>query len=75
MIDVVEQTESEKQRQVFSRLCHDAGVLQFQIDRMKGDLAALNVKIHNANLDYMKAKEAETPAHSLEATEPKGVTQ
>lgn len=77
MIDTVEQTESEKARAIFSHLCHDAGLLGYQIYRLSGDLADLQVKIRNAEIDYKKAKEAETTTvpHIKEATEPTGVTQ
>lgn len=75
MNEHLELSESEKARQVFSRLCHDAGLLTYQIHRMQGDLEDLQVKIRNAALDYEKAKKAETPAHLEEATEPQGVTQ
>jgi len=75
MIDTTEQTESEKARQIFSRLCHDAGAINYQIFRLQGDLADLNIKIKNAEVDYKKAKSKETAAHSEEANEPKGVTQ
>lgn len=67
--------ESEKFRQLFSKLSHDAGLLSYQIYRMDGDLSDLQVKMKNAEIDFKKAVEAETKAHKEEATDSKGVTE
>lgn len=75
MTENVELKESDKARQVFSRLCHDAGLLSYQIYRLTGDLHDLQVKIKNAEVDFKKAIAAETKAHQEEATESQGVTQ
>lgn len=68
-------TQSQEAAELYSKLCHDAGQLQFQIKTMEGDLEDLNVKIRNARLDYVKKKKEETTAHMQEATEHQGVTQ
>jgi hypothetical protein len=60
-------------QQLFSRLCHDAGLLTYQIKRMTSDLEDLQVKLRNAEIDYKKA--SETAAHTQEATDSQGVTQ
>lgn len=70
-----EQSESEKARAIFSRLCHDAGLLDYRIQRLAADLEDLRVKIRNAARDYEKAKALETNKHPLEVTNPEGVTQ
>lgn len=75
MNDHLELSESDKARQIFSRLCHDAGLLGYQIHRLTGDLNDLQVKIRNAEVDFKKAQAAETRAHKQEATESQGVTQ
>lgn len=75
MNEQAELTESEKARNIYSRLCHDAGHLDSQIRRMQGDLEDLHIKIRNAQVDYFNAKKKETAAHSGEANEPQGVTQ
>jgi hypothetical protein len=75
MNEHLELTEMQKCQQIFSRLCHDAGLLDYQIQRMQGDLENLRVKIRNAAIDYDKAKKAETPTHLKEVTESQGVTQ
>jgi len=59
MNDYLDPSESDKARQIFSRLCHDAGLLSYQIYRLTGDLNDLQVKIRNAEVDFKKAVQAE----------------
>lgn len=70
-------TEVKSEMQVaaekYSRLCHDAGQLQFQIKEMQGDLENLFIQMRNARVDYLKAKK--TTAHVQEVTKTEGVTQ
>lgn len=73
MNEQLELSPAEKERQIFSRLCHDAGLLQYQITRMAADLEELRVKLHNSERAYKKAKADETAANN-EATAPQGVT-
>lgn len=66
--------ESEKAKNTFSRLAHDAGALEFQLRQIKGDLEDLYIKMRNASLDYADAKRAETLTHMQEATISEGAT-
>lgn len=75
MNEQLELSESEKERQIFSRLCHDYGLLQYQKTRIEADMEEMRVKIHNAEVAFKKAKADETRAHNTEATQPQGVTQ
>lgn len=64
----VQMKESEKLQQLYSRVCHDAGNINYQIRKLQGDLESLMVKAHNTAIDFEKAKTAETKAQLSEAT-------
>lgn len=67
--------ESQRAAEEFTALTQRAGSLSYQVDCLTAELNETFVKMRNANVAYNKAKKAETPEHSLEATEPKEVTQ
>lgn len=60
------ETESQKARETFSKLCHDVGLLDFRIEQLQGDRADILIKIRNAALDYERAKKIETREHLQE---------